>query len=309
MNSDMSQLPHDHYRARVTTDPTASSPAPIDQGPKKGYFDDKATRQLLSLSHDDVMLHSGTYGDKELSVHPIKFSVLRAPIYDQRLLPFTPANHAFTCTYIAMHEANAQYPVLAQTRKNLEENFNRALIDAQIAANVAGISLPDYAMVLIPRLQYSEGGDGRPYPYQFLVFFAPSVSRMRGGRIGRVGAILDTTTNGAKALTHDVNTWPKGEPIGITINLTEFSEDDKKLISAYQTFKVPITGQLPLESELPPLSREEARDILIGKALGKSIPNTKVPDVSPGFDSESGTDDDALFYASITPDHIMMTIT
>ena len=34
-----------------------------------------------------------------------------------------------------------------------------------------------------------------------------------------------------------------------------------------------------------------------------SIPNTKVPDVSPGFDPDSGTDDNALFYTSITPNH------
>jgi hypothetical protein len=78
----MSQVPHDHYRARVTTDPTASSPAPVGKGKKKGYFDDHATRMLLDLSPSDAVLHSGTYGNKELSVSPIKFSSLRVTNYN-----------------------------------------------------------------------------------------------------------------------------------------------------------------------------------------------------------------------------------
>ena len=180
----MSQYPHDHYRARVTVDPTASSPAPVNEGKKKGYFDDLATRELLDLSSGDVILHSGTYGASELSVQPVKLSMLWTSSYDRRLLPFTPANHAVTGTYIAMHERNGQFPVLAQTRRNLEENLNRALLDAQIAANSAGISLPNYAISLVPRLKYSNGGDERPFPHQFKIFFTPSASRMRGVRIG-----------------------------------------------------------------------------------------------------------------------------
>ena len=74
----MSQVPHDHYHARMTTNPMALSPAPVGKGKKKkGYFDDHATRMLLDLSPSNAVLHSGTYGDKELSVLPIKFSSLR----------------------------------------------------------------------------------------------------------------------------------------------------------------------------------------------------------------------------------------
>ena len=72
----MSQVPHDHYRIRMTTNLTASSPAPVGEGKKKGYFDDHATRMLLDLSPSDAVLHSGTYGNKELSILPIKFSSL-----------------------------------------------------------------------------------------------------------------------------------------------------------------------------------------------------------------------------------------
>ena len=79
----MALYPHDHHRASVSVDPSVSSPAPVEQGPLRGYFDDNATRLLLGLSPNDPILHSGTYGNKELSVLPIKFSSLRPHLYDQ----------------------------------------------------------------------------------------------------------------------------------------------------------------------------------------------------------------------------------
>ena len=79
----MSQVPHDHYRARVTTDPTVLSPAPVDEGKEGGYFDNHATRMLLDLSPSDAVLHSGMYRNKELSVSPIKFSSLQVTNYDR----------------------------------------------------------------------------------------------------------------------------------------------------------------------------------------------------------------------------------
>ena len=110
-----------------------------------------------------------------------------------------------------MHDRNGHFLVLVQTRKNLEESLNRALIDAQITANSAGISLPNYAMTLIPRIKYSEGGDDRPFPHQFKIFFAPSASRMHGVHIGRIEALLDATTNTASAMNNEFRGWPKGE--------------------------------------------------------------------------------------------------
>ncbi len=299
----MSQYPHEHYRATITVDPTASSPAPVDQGPRKGYFDDEATRLLLSLDPVDRVLHSGTYGNKELSTHPIAFSTLRALRFDQRLLPFTPRNHAFLSTAIDMHEQNGQFPALVQTRKNLEEYLNRALLDAQIAGNEASINLPNYAVVLVPRFKYCENGDGRPFPYQFLVFFAPSATRMRGVRIGRVMAILDATTNCAHALVHGPGKWPKGEPVGIAVDEIELDDKDIQLLATFRAFGVPIFGNLPEALNTISVTPELARDVLIGKALGKTVSNTNLPTSSPDFDTSSGTNDDALYYEAIDSDH------
>ena len=259
--STMSQYPHEHYHAIVTINPTALSPVPIDQGPQKGYFNDKATRSLLSLDPSDCILHSGTYGEKELSTHPIAFSTLQAPRFDQRFLPFTPRNHAFTSSAIDKHEQNGQFPTLVQTYKNLEEHLNRALLDAQLAGNQASISLPNYALILVLRLKYSENGDGRLFPYQFLVFFSPSATWMCGVCIGRVMAILDTMTNCAHAMVNGPGNWPKGEP----------------LLATFRSFGIPITRT--------------------------TTPNTNIPSSSADLDLLSGTDNDALYYAAIDPNH------
>lgn len=165
-----------------------------------------------------------------------------------------PANHAFTGTYIAMHKCNGQYPVLVQTCRNLEETLNRALVDTQIAANSTGISLPNYAIALIPRVNYSEGGDDCPFPYQFQIFFTPSASRMYRACIGRISATLDATANAASMMGNDFKGWPKGEPIGILMDVEECSEEDVAILTAYQALGVPRVGSLPDGLELAPLA-------------------------------------------------------
>ena len=299
----MTQYPHDHYRASVSADPTASSPAPADQGPRKGYFDDSATRLLLSLSPDDAVLHSGTYGNKELSVQPIKLSELRALQYDRRLLPFTPRNHGFLSHYIAMHEQNGQYPVIADTRRILEENLLRSVLNAQLACEKAHISLPNYALSLVPRLRYHVGGDERPFPYQFLVFFSPSANRMRGVRIGRVGAVLDAATNAAHAMVHGPGNWPIGNPVGVMIDVDKITEEDYRLLLAYRALGVPIEGEVPRDLDILTITSEDAKDLLIDKTLGKSAYNTQVPIVASDLNPNTGLDDDALDYAAVDPDY------
>lgn len=296
----MTLIPHDHYRASVSADPAVSSPAPVDQGPIRGYFDDNATRLLLGLSPNDSILHSGTYGIKELSVSPIKFSSLRPHMYDQRLLPFTPRLHSFLSVAIDMHEQRGQFPVYAETRRSLEENFTWSLLKAQLACNKASISLPNYALALVPRLRYSTGGDGRPFPYQFLTFFSPSAKRIRGVRIGRVRAVLDAATNAAHAFVNGPRNWPIGEPVGISVDVTDLSEDDTKLLAAYSALGVQVVGELPNPASL---SLEEARELVIGKVLGKSALITEIPQEAPGFSPDSGSDDDALDYAVLDPNY------
>lgn len=79
---------------------------------------------------------------------------------------------------------------------------------------------------------------------------------MRGARIGRVSATLDTTMNAASAMVSNSKGWPKGEPVGIVIDVDEISEEDKVTLAAYQALEVPREGLLPSGVELVPLTRE-----------------------------------------------------
>ena len=51
-------------------------------------------------------------------------------------------------TAINMHEQNSQFPVLVQMCKNLEEYFNQALLDTQIAGMEVSINLPNFGAVI-----------------------------------------------------------------------------------------------------------------------------------------------------------------
>ena len=200
-----------------------------------------------------------------------------------------------------MHEQRGQFPVYAETRRSLEEHLTWSMLKAQVACNKVSISIPNYALALLPRLRYNVGGDGRPFPYQFLVFFSPSAKRIRGVRIGRVRAVLDAATNAAHAFSEGPGIWPVGDPIGISIDVTELSEDDNKLLAAYLAMGVPVEGELAKGLEPASISPEEAKELIIGRVLGKSALITEIPHDSPGFKPDSGSDDDALDYAQLDP--------
>jgi hypothetical protein len=293
----MSLLPHESYRATISVDPTASSPAPIQEGKPRGYFDDEATRKLLGLEMGTVPLHSGTYGDQEPGAKPVKFSLLRQRLPDVVFLPFVPKNHWFHYTPISMHETNRQYLVHKEARRELDRLLSKALIDAQAGAKETGLLIPDYARHLVPKLRYKKGGDGEPFFYQFQIFFSPSAHRIRAARIGRVCAILDALSNVVQTLQGDPGEYEKGNPVGILWDVDELTDDDLQLLTAYRSMDVSVEGSLP--EGLPPLvSVEQARMILFGKSKERAV-TTKIDDK----DSLSDDDDDALYYARIQPDH------
>ena len=51
---------------RITFDYSLSSPVPMHEGRTSGYFNDSAMHTLLGLEEDNQVMHSGTYGLKEL---------------------------------------------------------------------------------------------------------------------------------------------------------------------------------------------------------------------------------------------------
>ena len=295
--TDMPLSPHKSSQARISCNPTNSSPAPIHEGQPHGYFNDEATCLLLGLNTGVTPLNSGTYGEEELGVRPIKFSVLCQKSLDHLLLPFTPKNHWFHHSQISMYEKNRQYAIHLEARRELNRCFSKALFDTQAGSCDTGLSLPDYVRNLVPKLRYKVGGDEEPFFYQFQIFFSPSAHRIRAVQIGRICAILDALSNLAQALQRDPGEWEKGFPVGITVDSEELSEEDRNLVNAYHSLDVPVEGTSP-EGMPVLISADQAKTILYGKAKEKAV-SPELPDET----SLSDDDDDALDYTRIQPDH------
>src|ERR1700733_8172861 len=66
---------------------------------------------------------------------------------------------------------------------------------------------------------------------------------------------------------------------------------------------VPMEGELAKTLDSVSFSREEAKELVIGKVLGKSALITEIPHDAPGFNPDSGSDDDALDYAVLDPNY------
>ena len=286
---------HESHHVKISCDPTTSSPAPVHEGQRHGYFNDEATRRLLGLDEGAVPLHAGTYGEAEPGIKPVKLSSLRDKSYDRLLLPFVPKNHWVRYTPISIYEKLQQYAVHLEARRELGRLFSKALVDVQLSMKNTGLDLPSYAHHLVPRLLYKAGGDEEPFFYQFLIFFSPSAHRIRAARIGRVCAMLDALSNLAQALQRDPGEWEKGFPIGIEVDLEELTEEDQTLLVAYRSLDVPVEGPIP--DNLPSLaSAEQARVMLFGKSKGRATGMPEEVDLPE-------RDDDALFFADIQPDH------
>jgi hypothetical protein len=191
----MSQYIHESPVHRIGFDPSVSSPAPTQQGSRHGYFDDPATKLLLGLNDQDVLLNSGTYGNKELGQTPIEMHRLRDGGYDQRLMPFVPRHNTYSGNQLAFHNLNGQWIPLAASAKALESAFMHAVNEAQIWAERTGLNLPAYAYELVPKLSYKSSPRDPLFFFQFLPFFQPSAMRARWCRIARVTALLEGYIN------------------------------------------------------------------------------------------------------------------
>ena len=162
-------------------DPLSSSPAPVQQGLIQGYFDDPATRLLLGLSGQDILLNSRTYGVKELGQCPIEMHQLHDGGYDQRLMPFVPCHHTYHSNQLALHNLNRQWIPLATSVKSLEDAFTRVVNKAQTWAECTSLNLPTYAYKLVPKLCYKLTLLNPPFP--MCTRFGAPVLLMDGKRL------------------------------------------------------------------------------------------------------------------------------
>ena len=121
---------------------------------KRGYFNDGATRVLLALTEEDHLQAAGTYGAKELGEYPVDFMILRNGSYDQRLMPFVPKQRGtMKVVHIELHQTNRQWKPSPRALRSLERDLIPAITQAEEAAKLTKLPLPEYAFDLVPHLQ------------------------------------------------------------------------------------------------------------------------------------------------------------
>ena len=290
-------ISHSSIHHRVTYDAFESSPAPAQEGPQNGYFNDQATRELLRLSGEDSLLHAGTYGFKEPGQAPIDITWLENGTYDQRLLPFVPRGYRVASP--AFHLQRGQYLVRADARKSLREWLNKALFDSQDLGAKVSLSLPSYALQLVPKLLHPDRSTTMELPYQFQPFFTPSAVRARWVRVHRVIALLEGYINLCQRILAPQEDWKIGSPIGLKLNPKQASDADLQLARAYHFLGLSVEGYTPAETQ-DAYSLDHAQDALLGRQLGKA--RSFVSFDTTELELE-GTDDDALYYEYIKPDY------
>ena len=241
-------------------DYSLSSPAPTHEGRTSGYFDDSATHTLLGLKEDDQVMHSGTYGLKELGAKPVALSLLQDGSFDQQLLPFTPI-HVSTFLPLILHELNGQpYPKKALV-KALKEDVDRSLEEASDLGSRVGLSLPAYVCEVLPRLLCKDLENSDPFTYQLRPYFPPSVLHICWTRINHGKIMLHTFINLCHRILHPNNEWKVRPPVSIRVDSTVVDKTTLSLAHAYLFFGLPVTG---LTLELPEnYLVESARDTLL----------------------------------------------
>ncbi len=292
----MSLKQHESASHRIGFEPSASSPAPAYQGARRGYFDDTATKRLLRLSDEEVLLNSGTYGSKELGQLPIEMSFIRDGDYDQRLTPFVPRHHTYYGNQLTMHQRNGQWFPLAASIMALWNIFSEIVVDALKLAERTGLSLPSYALDLVPRLRYKISPEDSPLFFQLLPFFSPSALRARWCRIARVTILLEGYINLCTRLLHPDAEWARGIPVGIRFDANSATNEDGKLALAYRFLSTPFTAPLELIAENG-YSLEDARNALLGQGYGKRVARLLFDEI----DELDNTDADALDFVAINP--------
>ena len=73
------------------------------------------------------------------------------------------------------------------------------------------------------------------------------------------------------------------------------------MLAAYLALGVPVEGELAKGLAPASVSLEEAKEVVIGRVLGKSALITEIPHDSPGFKPNTGTDNNTLDYAQLDP--------
>ena len=135
------------------------------------------------------------YGNKELGQLPVEMSFLHDRNYDQCLTPFVPQHHMYYGNQLTLHHWNGQWLPLVASIMALWNIFLEIVADALKLAERMGLSLPSYAIDLVPSLHYKLLPKDPPFSFQFLPFFSLSALRARWCHIAHVTILLEGYIN------------------------------------------------------------------------------------------------------------------
>lgn len=276
--------------------------APLENGRKRGYFRDEATRALLGLNKGDVMQASGTYGAKELAEYRVEFDLLCEGTYDQRFFPFVPRGRGIMRPpQIDLPKSHSQWKPSTRALKNLWENLQSSVADAEKAARLTNLPLPDYAFSLVPRLLYRVTENDPPFEYQFQIWFEPQAHYARWRRIERVASLLDGYVNACHQLLHPGSKeWPCGDPLGIEFEHATAHPKNRDLALAYVFLNIPLT--LPSTWAIPVnYSLHDAQAALLSEGRGSATGRLTFDTI---FELP-GDDHDALDFGQVRPNYSM----
>ena len=272
--------------------------APVESGHKRSYFNDGATRVLLALTEEDHLQAAGMYGAKELGEYPVDFTILRNGSYDQHLMLFIPKRRGtMKVVHIELRQTNRQWKPSPQALRSLEGDLIPAITQAEEAAKLTKLPLPEYTSDLIPCLCYHNSPDDPFFEYQFQIWFEPEAHYGRWHRTEHTAGLLDGYTNVCHLLLEPAkNEWACSEPIGNNFDPSKADDQDRELATAYAFLKAPI--ELPSTWMIPQgYSLRDAQAALLSEDRGSVAGRLSFP-ILRGL---PGTNYNALIFSDVRP--------
>ena len=143
--------------------------------------------------------------------------------------------------HIELHQTNWQWKPSSRALRNLEGDLVFAINQAEEAAKLTKLPLPEYAFELVPCLCYCDSPDDPFFEYQFQIWFKLEAHYGRWHHAEHTAGLLDGYTNICHLLLEPMKEeWACGEPIGINFNPADVDDQDRELAIAYAFLKLPI---------------------------------------------------------------------
>ena len=108
---------------------------------------------------------------------------------------------------LTLHYRNGQWLPLVTSITSLWSIFSEIVADMLKLGESTGLSLPSYALDLMPQLCYKILPEDPPFFFQLLPFFSPSALHARWCRIACVAVLLEGYINLCTRLLHPAAEW------------------------------------------------------------------------------------------------------